>query len=509
MTVFEALEDAGLTAAAVNITCYRGRTEHRADRARPDPSGARAEPVLLLQPLRVGRDRRAARGAQPRRAGSIDAYAAAVGRWLVTRDGFDFLVYYLSDYDYASHALGPGRGARRARALRRRRRRADRGRRRADAFLERYAVVVCSDHGQTPVERVRPARRSASPATTASSRRRTAPGRSTGSRRRSARSSPRGSTATPAVEVALFREGARRSRGATARSSASARRGSSGDAAILDHPNGASAPGRRSRTRTRASCSSRPRRLGVRRPRRPAPRRRRQPRLARRGRLRGAGAHGRARRAAREHHRRRCPLALAHFGVAPPPYARALARARERRRRMVAAAAPPPGRRGRARARRDGARAARALRPGSARDRAYDDAALPIGHGQTISQPYMVARDLRGARRSRARARARRRHRLGLPGRGARRARGARSTRSSASRSSPSRRAAEARRGRLRERGGARRRRDARRPERAPFDAIAVAAAAPELPRGALRAAPPARPARRAGRRPRRASSSR
>ena len=29
MTVYEALEDAGLVAAAVNITCYRGRTEHR------------------------------------------------------------------------------------------------------------------------------------------------------------------------------------------------------------------------------------------------------------------------------------------------------------------------------------------------------------------------------------------------------------------------------------------------------------------------------------------------
>src|SRR5205807_9255206 len=26
------------------------------------------------------------------------------------------------------------------------------------------------------------------------------------------------------------------------------------------------------------------------------------------------------------------------------------------------------------------------------RDRAYDDVALPIGYGQTISQPYMVAR---------------------------------------------------------------------------------------------------------------------
>ena len=30
--------------------------------------------------------------------------------------------------------------------------------------------------------------------------------------------------------------------------------------------------------------------------------------------------------------------------------------------------------------------------PASERDRAYADAALPIGHGQTISQPYMVAR---------------------------------------------------------------------------------------------------------------------
>jgi protein-L-isoaspartate(D-aspartate) O-methyltransferase len=30
--------------------------------------------------------------------------------------------------------------------------------------------------------------------------------------------------------------------------------------------------------------------------------------------------------------------------------------------------------------------------PGELRDRAYDDEALPIGRGQTISQPYMVAR---------------------------------------------------------------------------------------------------------------------
>ena len=88
-----------------------------------------------------------------RALGSIDAYAASVGRWLVTRDGFDLLVYYLPDYDYASHAAGPD-SAHEALA------RSDAaiavlmdaagG---PDAFLERYAVVVCSDHGQSKVER--------------------------------------------------------------------------------------------------------------------------------------------------------------------------------------------------------------------------------------------------------------------------------------------------------------------------------------------------------------------
>jgi hypothetical protein len=88
-----------------------------------------------------------------RSTGSLDAYAAWVGRWLVTRDGFDFLFYYLPDYDFASHALGPEETQE---ALAR-----------SDAaigalievaggpdeFLERYAVVVCADHGQTRVER--------------------------------------------------------------------------------------------------------------------------------------------------------------------------------------------------------------------------------------------------------------------------------------------------------------------------------------------------------------------
>jgi predicted AlkP superfamily pyrophosphatase or phosphodiesterase len=152
VTVFEALEDAGHTTAAINFTCYRGRTAH----APTVPAVARSangpkrffffnlfESDVTGAPLAVF----------GRAAGSIDAYAAAVGRWLVTRDGFDFLVHYLPDYDFASHAAGPAA--------------ADEALVRSDAaiwalveaaggadeFLERYAVILCADHGHSRVDR--------------------------------------------------------------------------------------------------------------------------------------------------------------------------------------------------------------------------------------------------------------------------------------------------------------------------------------------------------------------
>ena len=152
VTVFESLEDAGLTTAAVNTPCYRGRTRHVPTirgLVRPVDGPRRFFYFSLFESDVTG----APLAVRGRSGGSIDAYAAAVGRWLVTRDGFDFLFYYLPDYDYASHALGPG-GAEEALG------RSDQaigalvdaagG---LDAFLERYAVIVCSDHGQTPVDR--------------------------------------------------------------------------------------------------------------------------------------------------------------------------------------------------------------------------------------------------------------------------------------------------------------------------------------------------------------------
>jgi hypothetical protein len=158
-TVFEALEDEDLEPAAINFTCYRGRTRHpirlpavaRRNRWYEAVYGPRHFFYFnLFESERTG----APLAIRSRLEGSIDEYAAAVGRWLVTRDSFDFLVFYLPDYDYASHLAGPDAAAH---ALERsdgalaRLLEAAGG---ADAFLERYAVLVCSDHGQTRVERL-------------------------------------------------------------------------------------------------------------------------------------------------------------------------------------------------------------------------------------------------------------------------------------------------------------------------------------------------------------------
>jgi Type I phosphodiesterase / nucleotide pyrophosphatase len=154
LTIYEALEDAGLVAAAVNITCYRGRRRHLT--TLPGVGRAAYGPQRFFFYGLFESDRTGAPFAvRSRRAGSVDAYAAAVGRWLVTRDGFDFLAFYLSGYDFASHAGGPNGPA------------ADQALEQVDAaigalleaaggpdeFLERYKVVLLSDHGQTSVER--------------------------------------------------------------------------------------------------------------------------------------------------------------------------------------------------------------------------------------------------------------------------------------------------------------------------------------------------------------------
>jgi hypothetical protein len=151
VTVFEALEGAGLVTAAVNMVCYRGPARHAPTvpwLTKPAFGPTRFFYYNLFESDVTG----APLAIRTRARGSVDEYARVVGRWLVTRDGFDFLVFYLPDYDFASHAAGP-EVAQDALAH------ADRaigslleaagG---PDEFLARYAVLLCSDHGQTRVE---------------------------------------------------------------------------------------------------------------------------------------------------------------------------------------------------------------------------------------------------------------------------------------------------------------------------------------------------------------------
>jgi hypothetical protein len=159
VTVFEALEDDGFDCAAINFTCYRGRTRHAIKL--PVPTGRNRWYEAAWGPRRFfffNLYESDATGAplaiRSRPEGSIDTYAATIGRWLVTRDGFDFLVFYLPDYDYASHVVGPEAALpalERADACLGELMAAAGG---PDDFLDRYAVVVCSDHGQTDVARI-------------------------------------------------------------------------------------------------------------------------------------------------------------------------------------------------------------------------------------------------------------------------------------------------------------------------------------------------------------------
>ena len=266
VTVFEALADAGVRTASVNFTAYRGRTLHR-------PTVPFLGTVLgperfffynLFQSERTG----APLSFRNRAAGTIDAYAAAVGRWLVTRDGFDFLLFYLSDYDYASHAAGPdaatGALARCDEAV------GDlvRAAGGLDAFLERYAVIVMSDHGQTPVREVARLgdRFRHVPDTLVAASNRAAHVYRTGSGAPSARTLAERLDGEPSAEVVLFREdGATVARRDGAELRCTTRPAASGSRAIPPSSTsrmGSLAPPPRSAARTWATSWSRQPRTG-------------------------------------------------------------------------------------------------------------------------------------------------------------------------------------------------------------------------------------------------------
>ncbi len=284
-TVYEALERTGLTTAAINITCYRATHRHFA--TIPGVPAVNGPKRFFFYSLYESDRTGAPIAVRNRALGSIDAYAAYVGRWLVTRDGFDFLVYYLPDYDFASHAAGPDAAhhalARSDDAIAALMAAAGG----PDEFLERYAVVVCSDHGQSSVERTASID-AGDDLVTASNR---AAMIYTASPRAVAERLDR----QEAAGIVLFEEDGR----------LVVRRDGDEDLALLDDvPDGRARAAAAVRNPNagevhRLRCAG----VGVRRPGGREPPRRRQPRVARRRRLGGADADGRPRPSAVLDHR--------------------------------------------------------------------------------------------------------------------------------------------------------------------------------------------------------------
>ena len=436
-TVYEALEGAGLTTAAINITTYRGRHRHMSQIPGFPPvhGPKRFFFYSLYESDKTGAPTRLAR--RPRQR--LDRRLRGDGRALARH----------ARRLRPARLLPPGLRLRLARARARHRARGARPRGRGDhvaastppagrtSSSSATRSLLCSDHGQTHVERVAQlvvdgAR------VTASNRAAMVYG-----------DDPRALAAAldgePSVDVALFLEDGEMV----------ARRDGEEDLALLDeHPDG----------RARAEAALRNPNagevlvsaapgwefadLGGRH-------------------HAGGGSHGSlaAHRLRRADAQRRPGRAARLDHGDQGAHARALRGRRARgtlsRARLGRPPAPPPRHLGRARAGGDGARAARALRArAAARLRLRGRRAPAAARADRVAAVH-GRRDDAGPRPRRRRARARRRHGLGLRGRGAGRARG----RGALDRAHPGAgrgRARLAGRGGLRPRAGARRRRLAR-----------------------------------------------
>ena len=84
--------------------------------------------------------------------GIRDQHTGCVGAYLVENDLFDFMLFSLPDNDAWSHKNGPHAQVTSIAAADRQLERLMHAAGGPDQFLEDYAVIVCSDHSQAPVE---------------------------------------------------------------------------------------------------------------------------------------------------------------------------------------------------------------------------------------------------------------------------------------------------------------------------------------------------------------------
>jgi len=157
-TVFEALDDVGIRTAGTTYLIYRGRHQHQVANETPLARIATTlfrrtidGPLELFYADLYASRRTGCRG-QLGMPGVRDQHSGCVSAYLVERDLFDFLLFSLPDNDAFSHRNGPHSQVSSIEQADRQIERLMHAAGGADAFLERYAVIVTSDHSQASVE---------------------------------------------------------------------------------------------------------------------------------------------------------------------------------------------------------------------------------------------------------------------------------------------------------------------------------------------------------------------
>lgn len=157
-TLFERVQDAGMRAAAINYLVSRGRTRHtlKHDYGPIRRAAKRTKVHAVYGPdhLYFGELYGSLRPLLPQVGFKRprDWGGGHIARWLMRNTGVEFVLLYLGQHDVASHRYGPDATQQAIRV-------ADRAIGRAmgalggtEAFLARFAVVLCADHGQTHVD---------------------------------------------------------------------------------------------------------------------------------------------------------------------------------------------------------------------------------------------------------------------------------------------------------------------------------------------------------------------
>jgi hypothetical protein len=158
-TVFESLDDADVRTAGTTYLIYRGRYQHEVSN---ETALARIVTSTLFRRTIEGpkelfyadlyASRKTGCRGQLGMPGIRDQHTGCVGAYLVEHDLFDFLLFSLPDNDAYSHKNGPHAQVTSIAAADRQLERLMHVAGGPDAFLDRHAVIVTSDHSQAAVE---------------------------------------------------------------------------------------------------------------------------------------------------------------------------------------------------------------------------------------------------------------------------------------------------------------------------------------------------------------------